>query len=141
MIRPTRPTRLPVAALAAALLASTLPGCESMAVTTFGVGASTGVAHTLNGYAYRTFTAPAGRVKDAAQTALRRMDIKVAASRKVEAGEVLEAKAKGRDIEIALEALSANTTRMRAVAKEGLLNDGATAVEIITQTERVLNGT
>lgn len=127
--------------LAAALAAVVLSGCEAAAVTALGVGASTGVSHTLNGYAYRTFTAPQGRVRGAALAALQRMEIKVASTKKVKGGEVIEAKAEGREIEVTLESLTANTTRMRAVAREGILTDSATAVEIITQTERVLGNT
>lgn len=39
---------------AMALLASVAAtGCESLALTAFGVGSAAGVSHTLNGYAYR----------------------------------------------------------------------------------------
>lgn len=129
---------LAVMAMAGAV-AST--GCESIAVTTFGVGTATGVSHTLNGYAYRTFTAPEARIKVAAMAALQRMNIKVASAKKIKSGELILAKAENRDIEVELEALSPNTTRMRAVARDGLLHDSATAYEIIAQTERMLGNT
>ncbi len=141
MLRANSALRRSLGCLGAAAVVAALAGCESVALTAFGVGASTGVAHTLNGYAYRTFTVPEGRVKGATLTALQRMDIKVANSRKVDGVETIQAKARGRDIEVALEPLSANTTRMRAVARDGLLNDSATAIEIISQTERVLGNT
>lgn len=118
-----------------------LAGCESMALTAFGVGSSAGVSHTLNGYAYRTFTAPEARIKVATLAALQRMSIKVSGSRKTKGGEIILAKAENRDIEVELESLSPNTTRMRAVAHAGLLNDSATALEIISQTERTLGNT
>lgn len=124
---------------AMALLASVAAtGCESLALTAFGVGSAAGVSHTLNGYAYRTFTAPEVRIKAATLAALQRMNIKVASAKKTKGVEVIQARAENRDIEVELEALSSNTTRMRAVAKDGLLNDSATALEIIAQTERVL---
>ena len=132
-----RPLSLSVAALAMAGSVA-MAGCESMALTAFGVGTSAGVSHTLNGYAYRTFTVSETRIKVATLVALQKMNIKVASSKKTTGGEVIMAKAEGREIEIQLEALTSNTTRMRAVARDGLLNDSATAIEIIAQTERLL---
>lgn len=114
-------------------------GCEPMAVTAFGVGASTGVSHTLGGITYRTFTAPMARVRGATLAALNRMSIKVESSQKVEGGELIKANAADRQIEVELEALTPNTTRMKTVAKKGsILYDSATAMEIILQTEKVL---
>ncbi len=125
-----------VAALAALL--SSLSGCAALAVTAAGIGGATGVSHVLGGYTYRTFSEPLPRVKGAAMTALNRMDIKAGPASKVQGGEVIHAEASGREIEIELEKLSPNTTRMRAVAKTGLLYDSATATEIILQTENIL---
>lgn len=119
-------------------LAATLAGCEAAALTAFGVGASTGVQHTLNGINYRTFTAPESKVKGATLVALGRMGIKVTRSGKGESGDVIHANANDRDIEVGFEALSSNTTRMKAIAKQGLFYDSATAYEIIIQTEKAL---
>ena len=124
-----------LAAAAAALLC----GCVPMTVTTFGVGASAGIAHGLSGITYRTFTAPMPKVKGATMAALNRMGLKVTSTQKVEGTEVIKATANDREIEVELEPLSASTTRMRTVAKKGLLYDSATATEIILQTERTLN--
>lgn len=132
-----RPTREALARLfavgAAALL---LAGCEAMAITAFGVGAATGVTQTINGRAYRTFTAPVGEVKQATLAALKRMDIKVTSSKRAANEEIIIAKAADREIEITLEVLSPNSTRMRSVTKQGLLYDSATSLEIVLQTER-----
>lgn len=131
------------AGLAALLIgaAGFFAGCEPLAITAMGVGASTGVAHTLNGINYRTFTAPAPRVRVATMAALKRMGIKVESVKKVEGGESIKAATPDRQIEIELESISASATRMRAVAKQGsLLYDSATATEIILQTEKLLNG-
>jgi hypothetical protein len=122
-------------------LAFALSGCEAVALTALGVGASTGVSQTMNGITYRTFTLPVPRVRVASLSALKRMGIKVESTGKMEggSGEVIKAKAADREIEIQLEAISANTTRMRTTVKsDGLLYDSATATEIIVQTERVL---
>lgn len=116
-----------------------LAGCEAAALTAFGIGASTGVSHTLSGITYRTFTDPLPRVKTASIKALQRMQIKVASTEKVEAGENIKANAGDREIEIELEAISPNTTRMRVTAsKNGFLKDSATSTEIIMQTEKYL---
>jgi len=54
-----------------------LNGCAATALTLFGVGAGvatgTSVGYTLDGYAYRTFTAPLPQVESATRTALNRM--------------------------------------------------------------------
>lgn len=120
--------------------AGLLAGCEPLAIAAMGVGASTGIAHTLNGINYRTFTASAPRVRVATMAALKRMSIKVDSTEKIEGGELIKAATPDRQIEIELESISASTTRMRTVAKKGsLLYDSATATEIILQTEKLLN--
>ena len=74
-------------------------------------------------------------------TALDRMDIAVASREKIEGGERIFAKVAQRDIEIELEYLTARATRMRSSARYGIFMDGSMAVEIILQTEKILNGT
>lgn len=118
--------------------AAALAGCEAAAVTAFGIGASTGVQQTINGITYRTFTVPEPKVKGAALLALKHMGIKVTSTGNGESGELIRAKANDREIEVSFEALSSNTTRMRAVAKQGWFYDSSTAYEIIIQTEKAL---
>ena len=124
------------------LLLGTIPAlvaCEPFALTAFGVGSSTAVSHSLGGITYRTFTAPAKQVKTASLGALNRMGIKLAGTEQGSSGEILRATATDREIEITLEALSPNTTRMRVIARNGgIFFDSATATEIILQTERLL---
>lgn len=61
-------------------------------------------------------------------------------TQKVPGGELIQANTPDRQIEVELERISSNTTRMRTVAKNGpLFYDSATATEIILQTERMLN--
>lgn len=120
-------------------LALATTGCAPLAVTAVGIGASAGVSHTMGGYTYKTFTAPVAKVRSASLTALKKMGIKFESSEKTDEGEVLKAKAGDRDIEIALDIISPNTTRMRTIAKKGtLVYDSATSTEIILQTEKVL---
>ena len=104
-----------------------------------GVATGTSVGYTLDGYAYRTFTAPLPQVESATRTALNRMGIKVGATAKTEQGKAIAATGNEREIEVELEVISSNATRIRTVAKQGFfLKDRATATEIILQTEKVL---
>ena len=120
------------------MLALPLSGCAAVALTAAAVGGGVAANHQLGGIAYRTFTAPLPKVRTAAMAALKRMGIKPDGSEKIELGERLPAKAGDRNIEIELEALTPNTTRIRVVAKKdgGMVVDSSTAVEIITQTEK-----
>lgn len=122
-----------VAAVLAALL---LSGCETVAITALGVGASAGVSHTANSVSYRTFTLPASQVRAASLVALGRMGIGVEAIDRRDGSEFIRARHAERDIEIELEAMSRSTTQMRAVAKRNFfVHDAATAREIVEQTE------
>ena len=120
-----------------------LNGCAAVGLTllSIGAGVATGnsVAYTLDGVAYRTFTAPLPQVESATRTALGKMGIKVEATSKTEQGKAIKAIANDREIEVELEMVSAKTTRIRTVAKQGIFfKDRATATEIILQTEKVL---
>jgi hypothetical protein len=86
---------------------------------------------------------PQANVKKATYSALGRMQIKVVNAKRDGSTEVITAKAADREIEIELEALTPNTTRMLVVAKKdgGVLRDSATATEIILQTEKIVGQT
>lgn len=134
-------TRARRAAVAASLLAAAglLAGCEPLSLAALGVGGSAAVNHKVNGTPYRTFTAPLSRVRIASMGALKRMGIKAEGTTKIENGELITARAGKREIEVELESLTPNTTRMKVVAREGgLFYDSATASEIIAQTEKKL---
>ena len=120
-----------------------LSGCAAVGLTLFGVGAGvttgTSVAYTLDGIAYRTFTASLPQVENATRTALGHMGITIEATSKIEQGKAIRAVSNDREIEIELEMVSPKTTRIRTVAKQGIFfKDRATATEIIIQTEKVL---
>lgn len=138
--RPVR-TRRAARLIAVAAIAVPLVGCDPVSLTLFGVGTAAGVSHTLSGIAYKTFTAPQKKVSKACSIALDRMGIAV---EKRETGtdgvETITAKALDRSIEVVLEPLSPKATRMRSMAKVGILMDQATATEIILQTEQALAG-
>ena len=125
---------------------SLLNGCAAVGLTLFGVGAGvatgTSVSYTLDGIAYRTFTAPLPQVEKATRKALDQMGIVVEATASTEQGKAIKAAGNDRAIEIELEMVSSKTTRIRTVAKQGIFfKDRATATEIILQTEKVLSRT
>jgi len=115
-------------------------GCASIAITLAGVGASMGGQHYLGSIGSKTFSEPLPAVKRATLVALKRMSIQVDTTEKTETGETIKAKIPGREIEIELESLTPNATRMRTLARKesAILLDSATAAEIITQTEKAL---
>lgn len=117
-----------------------LPGCAAVALTAAGVGMATGVSHTLGGIVYKTFAAPQTKVRRSTVAALGRMQIKVVDVRQDGNSEVIKARASDRDIEVEIEALTPNTTRVAVTAKKdgGLIRDAATATEIILQTEKLV---
>jgi hypothetical protein len=129
------------AAHAAAVLTLALPlaGCETLSLTVLGIGGSAAMSHKMSSTPSRTFTLPLLRVKSASIGALKRMGIQAEEVKQVENGEVITARLGKRDIEVELESLTAFTTRMRVVARDGgFFYDGATAAEIIVQTEKGL---
>jgi hypothetical protein len=122
------------------VLAPLLAGCETLSLTILGIGGSAAVSHKMSSTPSRTFTVPLLKVKSASIGALKRMGIESEEVRKVDNGEVITAKLGKREIEVELEVLTAHATRMRVVARNGGLfsYDGATAAEIIVQTEKGL---
>ena len=121
------------------LLPPLLGGCETVAITALGVGASAGVMHTASSVQYRTFTVPPGRVKRAVLAAFDRMDIEVQGEEERGQIDVITATGANRAIEVELERMSRGTTQLRAVAKHNLfVHDSATAREIVEQTEAAL---
>jgi uncharacterized protein DUF3568 len=126
-----------VMALAAAACVS---GCAAVALTAVGVGMATGVSHTLGGIVYKTFAAPQPKVKRSTMAALGRMQIKLVDTKQDGNKEVIRARAADRDIEVEIESLTPNTTRVTvtAVKDGGLIRDAATATEIILQTEKLV---
>lgn len=134
-------TKMAVVLLALAPLA--LGGCAAVALTAVGVGMATGVQHQLGGMVYKTFTTSQAHVKRATVGAMNRMQIKVVQSKRDGSTETITAKAGDREIVVELEALTPNTTRMKVTARQngGILSDGATATEVILQTEKLVGNT
>jgi hypothetical protein len=120
-----------------------LGGCalatQPLAVALAGAGTSTVIGHSMDGAAFRTFTATLEEVKTASLDTLSLMGIRIDSFETVERGELITGSAIRRTIEIELEPISSNATRMRVVTKnDGVFRDGATATEIVLQTEKKL---
>ena len=120
--------------------ATALSGCAAVALTAVGVGMATGVSHTLGGIVYKTFAAPQPKVRRSTVAALGRMQIKVVESKQDGNREVITARASDRNIEVEIESLTPNTTRVAvtAIKDGGIIRDAATATEIILQTEKLV---
>jgi hypothetical protein len=120
-----------------------LSGCAAVALTAVGVGMATGVSHTLGGIVYKTFAAPQPKVRRSTVAALGRMQIRIVEAKQDGSTEVIKARAADRDIQVEIEALTPNTTRVAvtAIKDGGLIRDAATATEIILQTEKFVGTT
>ncbi len=126
--------------IALLILSSTtiLSGCVAAATSAAGMGGSAAITHTMNGITYRTFTSPQAKVRVATIRALERMQIQLVSDSMQNKSNIIlvTAKTPERKIEIQLEPISPNTTRMRVVAKgSGIFYDASTAEEIIQQTK------
>src|SRR4051794_5912 len=92
-----------------------LAGCQSLAISMAGAGATAALGATLAGISYRTFTAPLARVKRASLAALENMGMRPDSVATFDAGEIIVARTGGVRVEIELEALTGRATRMRVV--------------------------
>jgi hypothetical protein len=125
--------------LAVLMSALLLAGCETLSLTILGIGGSAVLNHQMASTPSRTFTVPLLKVRDASIGALQRMGIYPEEVKSLENGTLITARLGKREIEVELESVTAYTTRMRVVARNGgLFYDGATAAEIIVQTEKGL---
>lgn len=127
--------------LAFIIAAPLLAGCEAIAIAALGggtsAGVSAGITHTIGGTVSRTYSAPLPRVRTAAQDALKFMHIDARPADKIEGGEEIAAHSKNRSIDIELEEISRNVTRMSVTVKSGaFMTDRATGAEILLQTDR-----
>jgi len=133
-----------VALIVAGALAS--QGCAAIGIpllaTDAGTASEHGVNYTLDGIAYRTFSAPVEHLRRATLTTFKRMEIRIKSDELKDDGcRELVAALGDRMVYVELEQLTARTTRMRITAKPAWMwRDRATAGEIIVQTERTLDG-
>ena len=117
-----------------------LQGC---ALVLIGAGGAGGVAAADSMQsADRTFTYPIDQVHTATSDALARMALKPTEDTTTAAGRRIVAHTSDRTIDIDLENVTYNTTRMSVEVKtyHGLLRDGATAKQIVQSTGNILAG-
>jgi len=129
-----------VARLLLVLLLLPLAGCEPLALSLLGTGATSALRYSVwDGVTFRTFTAPAAQVRQSTLAALERMGIKHESTVPYDHGEIIVGNTATREIHIELEPISERATRVRIAAKNGSFwYDNATAAEIVAQTERSL---
>ena len=125
-----------------------LSGCVGTSSLVLGAGAGTatgsGVAYTMDSIAYKTFTSPLDQVAEATRATLKSMEFPIRWESRNTSGVDIMAKAgnlsETLEIEIDLERLSPQVTRMRIVANRGFfLKDAATATEIIRLVSKQLD--
>ena len=97
-----------------------------------------GSVQLLNGKASRICAASATAVKVAAVKVLNRMRIKVASITRDAGQDVIVAVSGERSVEVRVEALNPQSTRMRISARQGERDDVSTVAEVIAMTERLL---
>jgi hypothetical protein len=117
-----------------------LAACEPLAIGLIGAGAGVALRYNLDNIAARTFTATPAAVKSASLIAIERMGLALDATRPLDSGELIVARARNREIEIELEPITSLATRMRITARTGgVFYDNATAHELVQQTEKILD--
>ena len=121
---------------------SLVSACEPVAIALVGAGASVAFRYNIDGVAARTFTASAAEVRAASLAALERMGITLDSSTSQEGSEILVARAPSREIEIELEPITKQATRLRVTARgASIFYDNATAIELVQQTGKILDAT
>ena len=121
---------------------SLLTACEPVAIALLGAGASAAFRYNMDGVAARTFTASPAEVRTASLTALERMGLAMDSISAMEGSEIIYARAPSREIELELEPITKQATRLRVTARGGsIFYDNATAVELVQQTGKILDAT
>ena len=108
-------------------------GCE-YAVGPALTGVSMGVAYLYTNVAEKTVCYNLDRMGRATLLALRKMGISVCDQSKDEGERKIRAKAKDLDIIIKLKEITHKSTKIRVSARNGIMKDKATALEIIRQS-------
>lgn len=112
-----------------------LAGCDTFPGAFLGAGSQVGVSKTVGSIVFHTYTAPLPVVSSAALDALGNMQVDVSSIHNGGSSEEILAKTRNRDIDIQLEEISPNVTRMSVTAKSGIFPyDSATGDEILRQT-------
>lgn len=134
------PAFLPVLVLGVVIATQACSGDEvNLSKPATAGSAQAEIHHTLGGVSYRTFDNSIEDLRVASESALKEMDIDVVERRQREDAQDIFGTTGGRDVQITLEPLTASSSRMRVVAKQGSgLRDATTSTEIILQTDQAL---
>jgi len=114
-------------------------GCEYAATGAL-TGVSMGIAYLYTNVAERTVSFSMDRMGRASLLALRKMGISVSEQSKDEGARKIKAKTKHLDITIKLKEITPKSTKIKVSARNGVLKDKATALEIIRQTVEAAEG-
>jgi hypothetical protein len=108
-------------------------GCEYAATTAI-TGVSMGIAYLYTNVAERTVCCSLDKMGRATLLALGKMGIPVHDQSEADGERKIRAKTKGLDIIIKLNEITHKSTKIKVSARNGLLKDKATALEIIRQS-------
>jgi hypothetical protein len=114
-------------------------GCE-YAVTGAVTGVSMGVAYLYTNVAEKTVSFDLDRMSKATLLALKKMGMSIHDQSKAEGQRKIRAKAKDLEITIKLKEITHKSTKIRVNARNVIIKDKATALEIIRQTEKMAEG-
>ena len=130
---------LRAALLTAGLLAA--KGCAGIPLTVAALTTGVGVDQMANGVAYKTYPLPTERVRRAALEALDRMAIAVVADSEERTGWRIQGATEERRVNIELEPVTSETTRMRVVVHKGSMfsKDSETGRMIVVRTSEALD--
>ena len=121
-----------------------LSGCATLGMSILGAGAGMiadrSVDHILKSTASKTFPVPLEEARAAMLYSITQMELVVGSFDRTETGYAVHGLANNRRVEIELEQLSAQVTRMRVDVKRNFFwRDRATADSIVEQTEWILS--
>ena len=114
-------------------------GCE-YAVTGALTGVSMGVAYLYTNVAEKTVSFDLDRMSKATLLALKKMGMSIHDQSKAEGQRKIRAKAKDLEITIKLKEITNKSTKIRVNARNVIIKDKATALEIIRQTVKAAEG-
>jgi len=116
-----------------------LSGCAPVVVVGAAGAGAAGIYYTVSDSAYKTFTHPYKRVREALFEASRNMGIEMKSYVPISDGETFQGSTPQLKIEVTIRKITDKTTKVDVdVRKEVLIKDKATATELLLQMDRVL---
>ncbi|UCD72298.1 MAG: DUF3568 family protein [Syntrophobacterales bacterium] len=125
--------RIVVRAVLLLFLCISHAGCEYAATTAL-TGVSVGVAYLYTNAGEKTVCFDIERMAKATLLALKKMGISICNKTKAKRERNIQAKTKDLNISIELKEITHKSTKIKVIARNGIIKDKATALEIIHQT-------